>query len=393
MVLDNDSYTEVTANSCCGNFIGSCIGAILGLVLFIAAFPLLWWNEQRSLEREKALWEAQQVVVTVPANSVNPADEGKLVYLTGEATTGGTVADAVFGITRRVLKLRRTVEMYQWDETKDSRTIKDFGGGSHTITTYHYQKKWSDPLISSGSFRKPQGHTNPATKPFETKVFTAKRVHVGAFKLPPVLLEKMTWFADLPVTDDMLEQVPEARRDTLQVAEGRFYRGKQPDTPQVGDVRIAFAVILPGPVSLVAQQAGASFAPYPTTHGEVVLLASGTVAIANMFHTARVENSVKTWVLRGVFWLVMLFGICLVFGPTTAVANIIPILGDITDLVFLFTAACISAALSLLTIAVAWVVLRPLAGIPLLGASLVLLGLGLRVRHRGRGKRRRRRCR
>jgi len=381
--MGGDNFTEVTGNSCCGNVVGSCIGALIGIVMLIVSFPLLWWNESRAVERERALGEAQGIVVSAQADSVNSANEDKLVYLTGAADTKNAVLDKTFNVSRKALRLKRTVEMYQWEETKESETQKDFGGGSHTVTTYHYQKKWSDQLIDSSSFHHAEGHSNPESKPFETKEFTANKVTLNAFTLPPFLLEKMTWYSEFPVSDEMLAHVPSGTKD-LQVVDGKFYRGNDADAPKVGDVRVGFASIPPGPISLVAKQTGSSFAAYHTAHGEVALLQSGVVAVADMFQKARDENTVLTWVLRGVGWFLMLLGILLAFNPAAAVANVIPLLGDLIGFAAFIAALFISIALAFFTIALAWVTVRPLLGIPMLLAGVGLLVLGLRMRGRRR---------
>ena len=85
------------------------------------------------------------------------------------------------------------------------------------------------------------------------------------------------------------------------------------------------------------------------------------------------ENVVRTWLFRGLGFLLMAFGIGLVFNPLAVLADVIPFLGDMLRMGTGLFAAVTAAALSLLTIAVAWLVYRPLLGIGLTLAAAVLL--------------------
>ena len=44
------------------------------------------------------------------------------------------------------IKLRRNVEMYQWEEHEHSETEKNTGGSTTTKTTYTYTKDWYDTI-------------------------------------------------------------------------------------------------------------------------------------------------------------------------------------------------------------------------------------------------------
>ncbi len=69
----------------------------------------------------------------------------------------------------------------------------------------------------------------------------------------------------------------------------------------------------------------------------------------------------------------MMAGISMAFRPLTVVADVIPFLGDILGLGVGIFAGIVSFALSVLTIAVAWLRYRPLLGIPLLALAIGLI--------------------
>jgi len=371
-----DSYTEVAHQSCGQNIMKSCVGTLIGLLLFIAAFPVLWWNEQRSLEREQALNRGERIVVTADAAKVNQDNDGKLVYLTGEAATAQTLKDPTFGIAlNKTLRLQRLVEMYQWEEDKDERTEKEVGGGSRTVTTYSYAKKWSDKLIDSGEFKHPEGHKNPAQKPYESKTFETTDTRVGAFALPQDLQAKLRKFTPEPVTEELVAKLPAAERKRLTLEDGRYYRGADPASPQIGDARVTFSTVPQGPVSLVARQLKDTFEAYGEGNQAIHLIEQGTVSAKTLFQHEKQANNILTWILRGAGALMMIIGIALFFGPINALANVLPFVGNITEAGTGFVAGGIGLALSIATIALAWVAVRPLLGIPLFLATGALIYL------------------
>ena len=69
----------------------------------------------------------------------------------------------------------------------------------------------------------------------------------------------------------------------------------------------------------------------------------------------------------------MFCGFKLISAPLAVVADVLPIAGSIVGIGTGIVSFLLSAPLSLITIAVAWVFYRPLIGIPL----LILAGLGI----------------
>ena len=124
-------------------------GVLFGLLLFVVAFPCLFWNETRAVNDWQTLQSGRGAVVSVDAESVDPDNEGRLVHLSGRATTDETLDDVQFGVSESVLKLSRDVEMFQWKENQKKKKRKKLGGGEETVTEYSYEKVWSSSLIKS----------------------------------------------------------------------------------------------------------------------------------------------------------------------------------------------------------------------------------------------------
>ena len=82
-------------------------GFVVGLAFFVAAFPVLFWNEGRAVKTEKSLKEGAGAVVSVPPDRVDATFEQKLVHISGKANTEETLADSEFGVTANAISLRR----------------------------------------------------------------------------------------------------------------------------------------------------------------------------------------------------------------------------------------------------------------------------------------------
>src|SRR5512140_251368 len=93
-------------------------GVLIGIVFFIGAFPLLFWNEGRAVQTAKSLAEGDAAVVHV--EKLDPGNEGKLVHVSGEAKTDEILADDEYGVMANALRLARRVEMYQYFEKSES---------------------------------------------------------------------------------------------------------------------------------------------------------------------------------------------------------------------------------------------------------------------------------
>jgi hypothetical protein len=93
-----------------------------------------------------------------------------------------------------------------------------------------------------------------------------------------------------------------------------------------------------------------------------------------------------TWILRGVGFVVMLIGFCLIGGPLAALAAVIPFLEGVVDVGVFLVAFMVSVPLSLFIIAMAWFAHRPL-----LSGVLVAAGIGaavlIRMLRRSRARR------
>lgn len=369
--MSEDSFTEVTTESWFSRIGKALVGVLIGLLLLAVGVVLLFWNEGRAVTRAKALKEGLGIVVSAPPGRTVPGNEGKLIHLAGKAVPQGTLQDTQFGLDVAAVKLRRSVEMYQWKEQSKSETQKKLGGGTETVTTYTYRKTWSGTLQDSSRFKKTQGHENPLSMPYSSKTQTAAKVNLGAYTLTSELVGDMDAYQPLP-----LESLPAALAPVAQLDNGAVYlkaaADSAPGNPQIGDTRVRFSMVPAQVVSVVARQTGSLLAPYRTSVGdEIALLETGTHTAAQMFKTAQTDNTILTWILRGAGMLLLLIGFSLVLKPLSVVLDVVPLLGNVAEMGIFLVSALVALIIGCVVIAVAWLFYRPL-----LGAGLLVLAVG-----------------
>lgn len=350
---------------------GAFKGILVGLLMFFAAVPLLFWNEGRAVQTYKSLKEGAGAVVSAQSAPHDAGLDGKLVHLIGEATVDAPVRDPVFGFEQRGLRLERTVEMFQWQESSSTREEKKLGGGVERITTYSYDTGWSERLEDASDFHEPAGHQNPSSMPFESERFAAASGRLGDYRLDNGVLGQVGGWQDLAVGPEILA---ETVRTGFVSQGGWLVRGSDPARPAVGDVRVRFRFVPEQTISVIARQSGDRLEAYQTEAGDALLMVSeGAVPAAQMFESAQAANTTLTWIIRGGGFLLMWIGLGLVFKPLSVLADVVPFAGTLVAKGLGFVAFIMAAITALVVIAVAWIVYRPLLAIGLLAAVVGLI--------------------
>ncbi len=420
--------STVTTTTSWGSRVGSSFkGMLTGLILVVVAVCGLFWNEGRTIKRTKALDEAGKTAVSVDPQTLDPANEDKLIHISGDVKTDDVLSDPAFNISLNALVLQRTVTMYQWQENTETSTNRTSGGGQETTTTYSYSKVWSDELIDSSSFHD-SGYDNPKSMPYESKTFLAPNATLGAFALSKNQVENlgpsMEYNVNAPAVEKNAEQQAPAPSDggsayrsadvneefaqdfsvstsdgagSLNVSVdsnvenvgvpasagsldsrlqtyGSGYCIGDPSNPQIGDVRIVFSyVATPCPTSFVAQQHGNSLVQYQAKTGKVLLQAEGIQTLEEMIAAAQQSNKMIAWIIRAVGLIVIFFGIKAICAPLETLVDILPFAGSIVGFGTGIVAFCGTLFLGLGAISVGWIFYRPLLGIPLLVVAVAAL--------------------
>lgn len=375
------AYIETTSTSYGQRLAGSAKGMIGGLLMFIIGTCLLWWNEGRTVRTAKAIGDAASHVESVAdVSRVDASLNGKLIHASAFADTKDTLTDDMFGVRELAIRLDRKVEYYQWVENAQTREREKIGGGKETTTTYTYEQKWVDKPVNSAEFKDPQYQSaNKVLSEVEEREELAQNVMFGAYTLPESFVASIS--GSEPVEVRMTEEQrftwnerlhmlrPKVNTETslVHTSANTAYLGLSPNSPQIGDVRVTFTKVVPADISLIAQVDGSTFKAYKAKNGQSFSrVQMGTVGVDEMIGQARSENNMLTWVLRLVGVLLIVIGLKGMFGLLPTLFKVLPFLGSIVDAGVGLVSWILGLAWSLIIIAIAWLVFRPIIGISLL---------------------------
>jgi hypothetical protein len=317
-----DQFQEITKMSYPAKVLGSIFGILVGLLLFVASLVILFYNEGRfdisTLAKNAVVFNADQGIAL--------QHDGKLVAATGLVVSPDVIGDNLFLKPGPYAVIDRIVEMYAWNEDKSEHEDTD---GDKT-TTYTYNKAWTRAPEDSERFHDAAGHINPKLPILSERVLAASaKIGAYGFDLGSVYLPSLV---SLPLTADntVLSQGAVLGRDGYI----RIYRDKAASsTEQIGDVRISYQVFNSRTGgTLFGQASGNLIKPYfDAKNNKLFRLVYGSKeeGVAQM-HT---EFVVLTWALRILSFMLMWFGLSLIFGPISAVFGFIPFLGEVTGCV------------------------------------------------------------
>ncbi len=109
-------YVEYEEEGWFSRIADSIKGIGIGILLFMVAPCLLFWNEGRAVKRAQDLEAGKGAVVSVAADKVDKANEGKLVHVSGAVKVDETLEDPEFKISSKGLALIRNVALTKWKE-------------------------------------------------------------------------------------------------------------------------------------------------------------------------------------------------------------------------------------------------------------------------------------
>jgi len=329
---------------------GSILGAFLLLVI---GTILLWWNEYNNVQNIVALSEYQKEAIEISSETVDPQYDGKAVATNGPLTVvDDPLQDNEFAVAVKTPRLKRIVEMYQWEEDKDT----DDNGR----TTYSYRQKWSETVLGkeNGS---DTTHNNPTSMPFKSNEFFAENVKVGAYNLSKDQIAVIA-------TDEDYDFPAEAVIDGYMKKGTYLTNSLNLDNPSIGDIRIYWRYNDWKEASVAATVSGNTFKDYSTKNSANTInrVDEGLLTKDELCRNQESENNMLKWILRGVGALLVLFGYLSLISFITRFTNKIPVLGSIVGWALTAIAFLVAVVHSLLVIIIAWFRYRPALAICLL---------------------------
>jgi hypothetical protein len=222
---------------------------VLALVVIAAALAAYAWLHKRHASTEapadKTPEAATAETLAISSDHIDPANEGRLVKLSGDLSLEKPASDTQLGITADAIMLLRFAEMLQWRE-------------QCTGANCTYQQVWSPQLIASGKFRVPD-HKNPERLPITTARFSASDLRLGAFHIDAASLGNQRLGSSLqtrPVPYPVdTSKLPSNLAISFRDSNGVLYAG-DPEHRAIGDVRVSYRIIPAGKVDLVGTQRG-----------------------------------------------------------------------------------------------------------------------------------------
>ena len=165
---------------------------------------------------------------------------------------------------------------------------------------------------------------------------------------------------------------------------------------EIGDVKITFSEVPCTTVSVLAKlsESGDGLVPWHSKQGsgyEVAQLTYGTQSAAEMIQDAQQNNSIKTWMLRFIGWLLNFIGFNMITSIVSTTASItlnwIPFLGPMASSIINLGVGVANFILAncttLIVASISWVFYRPVLGVSLLVGSI---GLFFTASQAGRAK-------
>jgi hypothetical protein len=360
----SNRVVRTTTQGWLSRIMGSFVGVLFGIGLFIGSFFVLWNNEGRT-----DLSTIADDSVAISAASVDPANEGKLVAASGVLAASEPLGDPDYLRPGDYLTLEREVEMYSWIERTSSTSETNLGGSETTTTEYTYEMGWTSNPANSSNFEVPQGHENPALN-IEEASFTAPSATVGAFS---VNLDSLSLPSsrDVALSNDMLSNGVRGQVNSNFL----YLRNGSANTPRVGDVRISFSGVPSGQnVTTFAKQEGSALVPFMRGDDQLYLAhagdrQSGIDALHSSYQTTG-------WIFRIVGFFMMWIGMGLVSGPLSTFLDVVPIFGKVSRNLIGFITFGLSLVLTIITVVIAMIMHNIIALLILL-AIIIAVGVFL----------------
>ncbi len=311
---------------------GALPAALMGILLFLGSFVVLWVNEGRT-----DLSTIARDALVFRSDAASAEAQGRLVGITGPLAVSEPAGDPDFGVRGDYLLLERKVEMYAWNEKSEDND------------RYSYSTEWTTSPDDSSSFHQ-AGHTNPPM-PYQGRSFYADRGLVGPYTFDPIRAH-LTAHEDIsPGSDLRLPRGAHLSGNYIYIGAG------SPTQPQVGDVRISYSAVPTGQtVTLYGKLEGQHVAAYVRDGDSLYGIWGGghEEAMAAMHQ----EYVIMGWILRLVGFLMMWFGMNLVVSPLTNLLGYVPILGRLGRAAIWGVTFLIALVFSLATIVISFIAHR-----------------------------------
>jgi len=343
-------------------------GILGGALLFLCAFPVLYFNEaQENLSKV-----AEQAI----AYSIDETSS-YLGYTVGTFEATNKANDPL--LTREFVAVSRTVEMYGYIETQ-STTTTNSGNTQSTLNSeirYTYSKAWLTNPAQTTTWRGrssdfprdlPINYNTWVVNLPQPRTSTSTGLSINNIPVDGTNLD-LSASNDLSVTQDMIAD------NVYSVLLGDLYTSIQGSfdltKPVIGDVRISFTVIeFDDQGLLLGNIDNNQFSAFTTDSGNIMYrFFNGESTIENVVSQLQTEYQLTIWIFRVVGFLMLFVGLLLSFKPISTLFNFIPIFGSVGSSLFTIMLFVVSLVLAVTTIVISLIVQN------IFVVSLITLGI------------------
>jgi len=346
--------------------------SIFGFIIVLCGSILLFWNEGSAIKTSMALDEGLKYITVPQTIAVQyPENENKLVLVGGHLAIRNTLSDEAYGVSINAVKLKKIVEVFQWQENEHTNSHTIIGENGQKVThdekSYTYEQGWFDEHIDSTLFNSDYGYYNPTESvwPANSKTEMANDVKIGSFILGTALKNKISDFKPLKSNE-----LPSSVWAWVTLHDGIYYHCTNLWQPSIGDYRVTF--LYAGregeSFTIAGKQSGEEILPYQTVTGEqLFILQSGLKDAGEVFMSEQYNNWTWTWIIRVLGWLLTFIGL---FVLSTILEQVLdPSTMSLVTLGLANLPFAVSISLTLTTVGFSWI-----SYYPLVGASLLILG-------------------
>lgn len=361
-----DQINEITKMNYPAKVLGSIFGVIVGLAMVVGSLFLFYYNEGRA-----DLSTVAKDAVEISAQQINSQAEGKFVAATGQVSATGQIGDNFFLKPGDWVVVERLAEMYAWTEDKSEHEDVD---GDRT-TTYSYAKAWTRVPEDSSRFHDTTGHVNPKM-PFLSERYYADQSKLGAydFDIKSVTLPNLNMVILTPQNVSLKDNAVLAGDGFIKIYADKNATG----TENIGDIRVSYYALKTGTqLTLFGKASGNRLEPFFSKQGDKIFrcFEGGKDQGVAMMHS---EYTFTTWAMRILGFMLLWFGLTLIFGPISAVLGFIPFLGQATGCLVALATFIVALALSAVLIFIFKIVHSVLFVLLIIAGLVYLVFLGFK---------------
>jgi hypothetical protein len=340
-------YQETTTTGWFERLSQSVFGALFGLLIFVVSCGVLFQNEGATNWAKVASGAIALAPSTASTTAQSAGAQGKLVSLSGPVAAP-PIGDNLYLKPGPYAVLHRTVEMYAWEEIKDTTRQKHVGGAETKTTTYRYRQTWTDRPENSAQFRQ-FGHNNPP-KALDSQTIVSPKLTIGSYQLDGSSLttvvnelascngnsrrysEVANGGITMPV-NGRISLTPDQLMPSAPVVGDMVFSGRgNPQVPAIGDLRICYSALPVGATAtIIGQLQGDRIVPAIQESESFLRVIPGDRVAALAELTS--EHKIWRWVWRIVGFVLMWWGLSLIVKPISVVLDVIPLFGDIAEMI------------------------------------------------------------